>query len=114
MIITLCGSSRFKELFTQIAHDLTLQDHIVLMPAVFHHADNEELTTEQKIKLDNLHKQKINMSDAIFVINPGQYIGESTWGEIDWAQRMGKQILVYEQPEPDEATEDILEKEPTE
>ena len=39
-----------------------------------------------------MHKEKINMSDAIYVINPGGYIGESTYSEIDWANRMNKKI----------------------
>ena len=106
MVITLCGSSKFKDYFFSVAKELTLQGHIVLMPGVFHHSDNDELTTEQKIQLDNLHRQKINMSDAIFVINPGQYIGESTFGEIDWANKMGKQVLVLEQPPEEETSRD--------
>ena len=83
-------------------HDLTLQGHIVLAPCVFHHNDEEELTTEEKIRLDNLHKQKINMSDAIFVVNVNEYIGESTYGEIDWAQKMNKQIFFLIDPNQNE------------
>lgn len=99
MIITLCGSTRFKNEFEMANKTLTMQGHIVLAPGVFHHADGDELTTEDKIRLDNLHKQKINMSDAIFVINQDGYIGESTFGEIDWAQRMDKKIFFLIDPE---------------
>lgn len=56
MIITLCGSTRFKDAFMEVAKRLTLAGHIILMPAVFHHSDEMELTMEQKIQLDNLHK----------------------------------------------------------
>ena len=86
MIITLCGSTRFKDLFFTVAKELTLAGNIVLMPMVFHHADNDDLTEEQKIRLDNLHKLKINMSDAIFVVNVDGYIGESTKSEIEYAK----------------------------
>ena len=113
MIITLCGSTRFKSVFLEVAKRLTLAGHIILMPAVFHHSDEMELTMEQKIQLDNLHKQKINMSDAIYVINLNGYIGESTYGEIDWANRMGKAIyFLEEQPKPQAATpvEDMQEE----
>lgn len=96
MVITLCGSTRFKEEFEQVARELTLAGHIVLMPGVFAHADGIELTEENKIQLDNLHKQKINMSDMIFVINKNGYIGHSTYGEIDWANKMGKKISFLE------------------
>ena len=102
MVITLCGSTRFKDEFLAVQKDLTLQGHIVLSVGLFGHADNEELTLEEKCRLDNLHKEKINMSDAIFVINKDGYIGESTYSEIDWAQRMKKEIYFLENPTPAE------------
>lgn len=107
MIITICGSSKFKNEIFDAAKKLTLDDHIVLMPTIFEHADNEELTTEQKIRLDNLHKQKISMSDAIFVVNVDGYIGESTFGEIDWAAKNKKEVYFLVNPNPEEEkTED--------
>ena len=111
MIITICGSSRFKDEIFDMAKELTLQNHIVLTPFVFHHADDEELTTEQKIRLDNLHKEKINMSDAIFVVNKDGYIGESTFGEIDWAQRMKKEVYFLVNPNPEEEEEEHTHEE---
>lgn len=102
MVITICGSTRFKDEILDAARNLTLDDHIVLMPNLFEHADNEELTQEQKIRLDNLHKMKINMSDAIFVVNKDGYIGESTYGEIDWAVRNKKELYFLVNPNPEE------------
>ena len=103
MIITLCGSTRFKKEIEEAARNLTLQGHIVLAPFVFSHMEEEEMPAEVKIQLDNLHKQKINMSDAIFVVNVDGYIGESTYGEIDWANRMKKEIyFLVEPPKPEE------------
>ena len=97
MVVTICGSSKFKTEILEAARNLTLQGHIVLAPAVFEHEDDIELTPEDKIRLDNIHREKINMSDAIFVVNKDQYIGESTFGEIDWADRMKKQIYFLEE-----------------
>lgn len=105
MVITICGSTRFKDEILTAARNLTLDDHIVLMPNLFEHADNEELTQEQKIRLDNLHKMKINMSDAIFVVNKDGYIGESTFGEIDWAVRNKKELYFLVNPNPEEDKE---------
>ena len=96
MIITLCGSTKFKDEFLEVQKQLTLQGHIVLSVGLFAHADNLELSREDKVRLDNLHKEKINMSDAIFVINKDGYIGESTYSEIDWADRMKKEIYFLE------------------
>lgn len=107
MIVTICGSTKFKDTIQAVAQDLTMQGHIVLAPCVYHHADEVDLTTEEKIRLDNLHKQKINMSDAIYVVNVDGYIGESTYGEIDWADRMGKQIaFLVPLEQPEETTEE--------
>lgn len=111
MVITICGSTRFKEEMFEAAKKLTLDDHIVLMPTIFEHADNEELTTEQKIRLDNLHKQKIDMSDAIFVVNKDGYIGESTFGEIDWAARHKKELYFLVNPNPEEENKETAEAE---
>ena len=99
MIITLCGSTKFKDEFEEVAKTLALEGHAVLSVNLFAHADNIELTTEQKIQLDNAHKQKINISDAIFVINKDGYIGKSTYSEIDWAQRLKKDVYFLENPE---------------
>jgi len=112
MVITICGSTRFKEEMFEAAKKLTLDDHIVLMPTIFEHADNEELTTEQKIRLDNLHKQKIDMSDAIFVVNKDGYIGESTFGEIDWAARHKKELYFLVNPNPEEENKDAEAESP--
>lgn len=109
MIVTICGSTRFKDEISAVARDLTLQGHIVLAPCIFIHADNEQLTTEEKIRLDNLHKEKINLSDAIFVVNVDGYIGESTYGEIDWANRMKKQIFFLVEPEKPEENNPVTE-----
>ena len=106
MVITICGSTKFKDQILDAAKKLTLDDHIVLMPTIFEHADNEDLTTEQKIRLDNLHKQKISMSDAIFVVNVDGYIGESTFGEIDWAAKNKKEVYFLVNPNPESETEE--------
>lgn len=94
-IITLCGSTRFKKQFFEALHDLTLQGYIVLMPGIFGHSD-EEPTEEQKKNLDELHLEKIRLSNAIFVLNIGGYIGQSTKREIEFAKSLNIPIYMYE------------------
>ena len=96
-IITLCGSTKYKDLFLQKAQDLTLEGWIVIQPGVFAHTDNIKITDEQKIELDKIHKQKIDISDAIFVINKDGYIGDSTKSEIEYAITHNKQIFYLEE-----------------
>ena len=46
-----------------------------------------------------MHKRKIDMSDAIMVIDTDDYIGESTRSEIEYAKSRGKFIYFYSHPE---------------
>lgn len=94
-IITLCGSSRFKEDILNTYKKLTLQDNIVLFDAIFN--QNElNLNDNEKQLIDKNHKQKILMSDEIFVINKNGYIGESTKSEIEFAKKLSKPVKYME------------------
>lgn len=94
-VITLCGSSRFKEEFERINKELTLAGNIVISLGVWGHA-GDTFTEEQKVMLDDIHKRKIDMADAIYVINKDGYVGSSTKSEIQYALRLGKQIIYME------------------
>ncbi len=95
-VITLCGSIKFKEEFEKIQEELTLAGNIVLTPNFFHSVKKEEINNEIKNMLDKMHKQKIDMSDEIYVINVGEYIGESTKSEIEYAKTKNKKISYLE------------------
>lgn len=96
-VITLCGSTRFKEQFMEAQKRLTLEGNIVISVGLFGHSGDQEVWTEgTKEMLDDMHKRKIDLADAIYVINVGGYIGESTRSEIDYARRHGKQIRYLE------------------
>ena len=84
-IVTLCGSTKFKKQFDDMNCKFTLEGYIVLSPGCYAHADNISITDEEKIKLDELHKKKILMSNFIFIINENNYIGLSTKSEIEFA-----------------------------
>lgn len=93
-VITLCGSTRFKEQFLEAQKQLTLEGNIVISVGLFGHAGDDEVWADGvKSMLDDMHKRKIDMADAIYVINPGGYIGESTRNEIEYARRNGKEIM---------------------
>lgn len=96
-VITLCGSTKFKDEYLKAQKDLTLQGNIVISVGLFGHSGDDEVWTEgTKEMLDNMHKRKIDMADEIFVINVGGYIGESTKSEIDYAIRNGKKVEYLE------------------
>lgn len=96
-VITLCGSTRFKDEFFDVQKRLTLEGNIVISVGLFGHAgDNEVWTEDTKEMLDDMHKRKIDMADEIFVINKNGYIGSSTRSEIEYAQKTGKPINYLE------------------
>ena len=97
-VITLCGSTRFKDAFLQEQKRLTLEGNIVLSVGLFGHSGDGEVWTEgTKAMLDDMHKRKIDMADEIFVINVGGYIGESTGSEIEYAKHTGKVVRYLEE-----------------
>lgn len=100
-VITLCGSTRFKNQFLEAQKRLTLAGNIVISVGLFGHSGDDEVWTEEtKEMLDDMHKRKIDMADRIYVINVNGYIGSSTRSEIEYARKKGKQVLFLE---PDKA-----------
>ncbi|MBQ6209680.1 MAG: hypothetical protein IJK42_07905 [Prevotella sp.] len=96
-IVTLCGSTRFKEQFMEVQKRLTLQGCIVISVGMFGHSGDEEVWKPGvKEMLDDMHLRKIDLADEIFVINVGGYIGESTAREISYATATGKKVNYLE------------------
>ena len=103
-IVTLCGSTRFKNEFMEVQKRLTLEGNIVISVGLFGYSGDSEVwenmdegtLTKTKEMLDDMHKRKIDMADEIFVINVGGYIGESTRSEIEYAIEHGKRVRYLE------------------
>ncbi len=96
-IVTLCGSTRFKDAFLEAQKRLTLAGYIVISVGVFGHSGDDEVWTEGiKEMLDDMHKRKIDMADEIVVINVGGYIGPSTRSEIEYAMAHNKPVRYLE------------------
>lgn len=99
-VVTLCGSTRFKDAFTEAQKRLTLEGNIVISVGLFGHSGDSEVwdgmdegtLSKTKEMLDDMHKRKIDMADGIYVINVGGYIGESTRSEIEYAKALGKSV----------------------
>ena len=103
-VITLCGSTRFKDAFMEVQKKLTLEGNIVISVGLFGHSGDSEVwegmsedtLTATKRMLDDMHKRKIDMADEIFVINVGGYIGSRTRSEIEYAYATGKPVRYLE------------------
>ncbi len=96
-VITLCGSTKFKDDFLREQKRLTLEGNIVISVGLFGHSGDDEVLLENvKEMLDDMHKRKIDMADEIFVINKDGYIGSSTKSEIDYAIKTNKKVRYME------------------
>lgn len=96
-VITLCGSTKFKNEFMDAQKRLTLEGNIVISVGLFGHSgDNEVWSEGTKEMLDDMHKRKIDLADEIFVINVGGYIGSSTISEIEYAEKTLKKVNYLE------------------
>lgn len=106
-VVTLCGSTRFKDEFMEAQKRLTLEGNIVISVGLFGHSGDDEVwdgmdegtLSKTKEMLDDMHKRKIDMADEIYVINVGGYIGESTKSEIEYAKKHGKIVKYLEERE---------------
>ena len=104
-VVTLCGSTRFKDQFVEAQKRLTLDGNIVISVGLFGHSGDQEVwenmdegtLTKTKEMLDDMHRRKIDMSDGIYVINVGGYIGDSTRSEIEYARKHNKTVEYLEQ-----------------
>ena len=93
-IVTLCGSLKFKKEMMTVAEKMALDGYCVLTP-VYPVSEKMDRTKEQLIKLKEAHFKRIELSDAILVVNINNYIGDSTNLEIDYAKKLGKKIIYY-------------------
>lgn len=99
-VVTLCGSTKFKDEFLRVQKELTLKGYIVISLGVFGHSgDDEVYENGVKSMLDDMHRNKIDLADEIYVINVGGYIGHSTAAEIEYAKSQGKKICYLEEPQ---------------
>lgn len=104
-VITLCGSTKFKDDFMREQKRLTLEGNIIFTVGLFGHSGDNEVwegmddgtLTKTKEMLDDMHFRRIDMSDEIFVINKNGYIGTSTRNEIDYAVKTGKKVNYMEE-----------------
>ena len=93
-VITLCGSLKFQKDMMIVAEKMALEGNCILTP-VYPILENCKRTDEQLEKLKQAHFKRIELSDAILVINVNNYIGNSTNLEIEYAKKLEKEIIYY-------------------
>lgn len=96
------------DMFHAAGWEFTLRGYIVLSVGVSKYVDRdgghgaEMLGPDVVKRLDTLHLRKIDISDLVFVLNVGGYIGESTAAEVRYAAANKKRIAFLEELDPKE------------
>ena len=91
-IVTICGSMRFSNDIMKIATELeTDEGYCVIQPV--YNSENKVFNDCEMQNIIKSHYKKIDISDAIFVVNVGGYIGKSVAEEIEYAKKHNKEIL---------------------
>lgn len=94
-VITICGSMRFSNEMIKIATELeTDKGYCILQPV--YNFDDKVLSDIEMKNIVKAHYKKIDISDAIFVVNVDGYIGKSVKQEIEYAKSLNKEILYLE------------------
>ena len=91
-IITLCGSLKFQKEMMEIAQSQALEGICVLTPT-YPVLKNIDIADKQLNYFKEEHLKRIELSHAILVVDINNYIGESTNIEIEYAKKLGKEII---------------------
>ncbi len=94
-VITICGSMRYSREMMKISEELELKKGYAVIQCVYN-IDGLKYEGVDASILDKIHRKKIDISDAIYVVNIDGYIGNSTKNEIEYAVKNGKEVIYHE------------------
>ena len=94
-IVTICGSMKFAKDMIKIASNLEKEKGWCVIQCVYD-VNQDTITKKEIDNIVNAHWKKIDISDAIYVVNIGGYVGDSTKNEIAYAISKGKEIIYHE------------------
>lgn len=94
-VVTICGSMRYSKEMMKIAEELELKNGFAVIQCVYN-IDGQRYEGVDASVLDKIHRKKIDISDAIYVVNIDGYIGASTRNEIEYAKNNGKEVIYHE------------------
>lgn len=92
-VVTICGSMKFKDKMMEVAKELEIKNKYIVIQCVY---TTDKFNEEEQQILADIHHKKIEISDAIYVVNVNGYIGNSTSKEIEQAKKLGKEIMYLE------------------
>lgn len=94
-VITICGSMKFSKEMMKISKELELKQGYAVIQCIYN-VDGQNYEGIDISNLQKIHRKKIDISDAIYVVNINGYIGNSTKNEIEYAKNNGKEVIYHE------------------
>ncbi len=94
-VVTICGSLRYADEMKKIAVQLQLEKNYAVIQCVYN-SEGVKFQEKEASIFDKIHRKKIDISDAIYVVNIDGYIGNSTKNEIEYAIKNGKEVIYHE------------------
>lgn len=92
--ITICGSMKFAEQMRQIAWRLETEQGVNVLQCVYN--ERNELITDDALKrLTSAHYKKIDLSDAVYIVDIDGHIGAAVEQEIAYAKEKGKELIFH-------------------
>ena len=92
--LTICGSMRYAAEMKQISFVLEARHGFNILQCVYA-PDGHAVTGPEQQALADAHFRKIDLSDGIYVVDIGHYIGDSVRNEIAYAQKQGKEVIYH-------------------
>ena len=93
-VVTICGSMKFENEMKRVALALETKHNMSVLQCVYN--ENKLDLDEAEIAALNLaHLKKIQLSDAIYVVDLHGYIGEQVKKEIAFARKLGKEVIFH-------------------
>ena len=94
-IVTICGNKEFKKEIEELQQDLTVQGYFVFIDGVYSYDD---LLPEEINQLLETQKDKILISNIVYIVNKDNNIDDVVQKEIDYAKEHNKEII-YTEPQ---------------
>ena len=93
-IVTICGSMKFENEMKKVAFILETKHDMSVLQCVYNE-DRSELGEDEIAALNSAHLKKIELADAVYVVDLHGYIGEQVKKEIEYAQNLGKEVIFH-------------------
>ena len=89
--VTICGSMRFAREMRRAAFLLESRQGCNVLQCTYPEP-GDTVTPEMRQRLEEAHLEKIRVSDFIYVVDVGGYIGQSVRQELAYARQLGKPV----------------------